>query len=148
MTFSRTYQLETERKNALKGAFDDALLNDAQEEYPDWGPVYLSAASKAILLNWYRKAQRVRQGKKGIKRKKKVLAISDDEGDSIPIEWTKQLERMTPATKAIAIRWSRTARSNLLKRQGKGESLTEGDLDEEGRPQMFKSGKKSQLMRK
>jgi hypothetical protein len=143
-----TRRKETERKNALKGAFDDALLDDTQEAYPDWGPVYLSAASKAILLNWYRKAQRVRQGKKGIRRKKKVLAISDDEGDAIPIEWTKQLERMTPATKAIAIRWSRTARSNILKREGKGESLTEADLDNDGRPQMFKSGKKSQLMRK
>jgi len=143
-----TRRKEIERKNALRGAFDDALLDDTQEAYPEWGPVYLSAASKAILLNWYRKAQRVRQGKKGIRRKKKVLAISDDEGDSIPIEWTRALERMTPATKAIAIRWSRTARANILKRQGKGQSLTEADLDEEGRPQMFKSGKKSALMRK
>jgi hypothetical protein len=144
-----TRRKEEQRKNALRGAFDEALLDDTQEAYPDWGPVYLSAASKAILLNWYRKAQRVRQGKKGVKRQRKVLAISDDEGDTIPIEWTKQLEAMSSATRAIAIRWSRTARANLLKKMGKGESLTEADLDGDGNVAVnFKSGKKSAVLRK
>jgi len=122
------------------------LLDDDPEAYPDWGPVYLSAASKAILLNWYRKAQRVRQGKRGVKRTKKVLTISDDEGDSAPIEWTKALEKLTPASKAIAIFWSRTARARIQSRYGKGSSLSERDLD--NKEANFKSGKKSRTLRK
>jgi hypothetical protein len=141
-----TKRKEKERKNALRGAFDDALLDDDPEAYPDWGPVYLSAASKAILLNWYRKAQRVRQGKRGQKRQKKVLSISDDEGDTAPIEWTKALEKLTPASKAIAIFWTRTARARIQSRYGKGASTSERDLD--AKATNFKSGKKSRTLRK
>jgi hypothetical protein len=141
-----TKRKEKERKNALRGAFDDALLDDEPEQYPDWGPVYLSAASKAIILNWYRKAQRVRQGKRGVKRQKKMLTISDDEGDNAPIEWTKALEKLTPASKAIAIFWTRTARARLQSKYGKGASLSERDLD--AKTPNFKSGKKSRTLRK
>ena len=49
--------------------FDPSIFDDEQEDYPEWGPVFLSAASKAMLLNWYRKAQRLRAGKKGKRRK-------------------------------------------------------------------------------
>jgi len=139
-----TRRKEQDRRQALKGAFDDALLDDIQEGYPEWGPVYLSAASKAILLNWYRKAQRIRQGKRGQKKPKKNLAVSDDEGDNVPIEWTKAMEKLSAASRAIAIKWARTARSNLQKKYGKGASMREKDLEDSN----FKSGKKSMTVRK
>jgi len=121
------------------------MLNDKQEEYPDWGPIFLSAASKAILLNWYRKAQRLRAGKKGAKKRvKEVKQISDDEGigslphslsqslahlfidhlgDEIPAEWVKNLKSISDSTKTIAIKWMRTARARLQQRKG-SHSLT------------------------
>lgn len=132
--------------------FESIMYDDEQEAYPEWGPVYLSAASKAILLNWYRKAQRVRQAKKGVNRRAPKVAkgISDDEGDDTPATWTKQLLSLTPATKAIATKWIRTARAAMLKRAGKGASLRESQLglvpiDE---TEKFSSGKKSLTLRK
>ena len=132
----------------MKGSMEAILYDDTQEEYPDWGPIYLSAASKAILLNWYRKAQRIRQGKRGIKRRVKVIKnISDDEGDNdVPSEWTKQMLGITPATKAIAVRWVRSARAKMQQRAGKGAGLKESELFAgEGN---FSSGKKSAVLRK
>jgi hypothetical protein len=136
----------------MGSGYESIMFDDDQEEYPDWGPVYLSAASKAILLNWYRKAQRVRQAKKGANRRlpKVAKGISDDEGDDVPAEWAKQLLNLTPASKAIAIKWVRTARAKMQKRAGKGSSLRESQLDSVPSVDMekFTSGKKSLTLRK
>ena len=142
-----TKRKEIETQNALAGLYDDDLLNDKQEEYPDWGPIFLSAASKAILLNWYRKAQRLRAGKKGAKKRvKEVKQISDDEGDEIPAEWVKNLKSISDSTKTIAIKWMRTARARLQQRKGKGVSVREVEIEE--LTENFKSGKKSKNLRK
>merc|ERR1711968_391545 len=145
-------------KEALAGAggFAAILYDDEQEGYPDFGPVYLSAASKAILMSWYRKAQMVRQAKKGVNRRapKVIKAISDDEGDDeVPLEWAKQMEKMSASSKAIALKWVRTARAGMQKRAGKGASLSEKQLmltDGSAVPKegTFQSGKKSLTMRK
>ena len=144
---------EKHLKEIMKGGtgLESILYDDDQEAYPDWGPIYLSASSKAILLNWYRKAQRVRQAKKGAVRRgpKVAKGISDDEGDDIPAEWTKQLMSMTPATKAIAIKWARTARAAMQKRAGKGASLRDSQVAfDSSADDTFKSGKKSLTQRK
>lgn len=144
--------------NALRGQ-DLTLLEDQQEEYPDWGPIFLTAASKAILLNWYRKAQRLRQGKKGaIKRDRILKAVSDDEGDDVPPEWTRMVQNISDSTKALAIKWMRTARARLQHKAGKGVSLREADLKKQMEEQQsripssagesFRSGKKSKEARK
>jgi hypothetical protein len=140
-------------KELMKGGsgFESIMFDDDQEAYPEWGPVYLSAASKAILLNWYRKAQRVRQAKKGVSRRvpKVAKSISDDEGDDTPAEWAKQLLALTPATKAIATKWIRTARAAMLKRAGKGKGVRETELDlVPAETEKFSSGKKSLTLRK
>ena len=96
--------------------------DDQQEPYPDWGPVFLSAASKAILLYWYRKAQRLRASRKG-RKERTVKHISDDEGDEKTAEWTKQVGKLSESTKAIAIKWLRTARARLQKKAGKGGDI-------------------------
>ncbi|CAM9092103.1 unnamed protein product, partial [Ectocarpus fasciculatus] len=115
----------TKRKEKIRGGGAggpaapgfDTPFDDDQEQYPDWGPVFLTPASKAILLNWYRKAQRSRAGKKGVKKTKAKAprAISDDEGDDVPPGWTKQMAAMQPSSKAIAVKWMRTARAQLQK---------------------------------
>lgn len=147
-----TKRKEDAAKNVLRGALDPILVDDTQEDYPDWGPVFLNAASKAILLNWYRKAQRVRAGRKGVSKKKKerktAQAVSDDEGDEGGYEWAKQAFNASPATSAIAVKWLRTARAAMQKKAGKGTSLRESQFEDEPAEDDFRSGKKSRLLKK
>lgn len=136
-----------------KGALDPSIFDDDnQEDYPDWGPVFLSGASKAILLNWYRKAQKLRAGKRKQRAKKERVTkdISDDEGDDPAFSWLKEgLRNITPATKAIAIRWMRSARARLQQKRGKGAGLRERDVfQEEQVGEGFRSGLKSKMLRK
>ena len=110
------------------------MYDEKPEEYPeDWGPVYLSAASRAIMLNWYAQAKKRREGKRkqGPHRKDRVHKdISDDEGEEQPVAWAKTALNLTPATKAIAIKWNRSARARLQRKRGKGAGRREVDEDE------------------
>merc|ERR1711998_588688 len=147
-----TKRKEIATRAALAGVVDLSMYDDEQEEYPDWGPVYLSAASKAILLNWYRKAQRSRAGKKGAKVRRTKIAkeISDDEEEK-EAAWTKNFQQPSQATIAIAIKWVRTARARMQKKRGKGASLKEKDLAPDEGPDLgtaFRSGRKSKMTRK
>lgn len=104
-----------------------------------------------MLLNWYRKAQRLRAGKKGKRREKVLKSISDDEGDDAPFDWLKEMPNITPATNAIALKWMRSARARLQKKKGKGVSLREADIKsefDEAPQETFKSGKKSKVLKK
>jgi len=147
-----TRRKELEARDKMKGAADASVFDDGQEDYPEWGPVFLSAASKAMLLNWYRKAQRLRAGKRGNRRKEKVMkTISDDEGEDLPKDWLRDMPSVSGATKAIAVKWMRTARARLQKKYGKGTGLRESDLLQGETDQVdenFKSGKKSKMLRK
>merc|ERR1711988_319866 len=147
-----TKRKEISTRAALAGVADLSMYDDEQEEYPDWGPVYLSAASKAILLNWYRKAQRSRAGKKGAKVRRAKIAkdVSDDEEEK-EAAWTKNFQQPSQATIAIAIKWVRTARARMQKKRGKGASLKEKDLAPDEGPDLgtaFRSGRKSKMTRK
>jgi hypothetical protein len=136
------------RDIARSGRPDIARLDDEIEDYPDWGPVFLTAPSKAILLNWLRQARTLRAGKKGRKKEKQTKPVSDDEGDDVPRDWVKEAAKLTPATKAIAVKWMRTARARLQKKAGKGGEIPgAGDL---GAPlgDTFRSGNKSRVKRK
>ena len=150
-----TDRREGAARRALDGAMDDAVYDAKPEEYPDFGPVYVSAASKAIMLNWYNKAKKVRDQKtgkrKGPARKEKVIkGVSDDEGDDVPIPWKKERLEVSDATAAIAIKWQRTARARLQKRRGKGggarDERDDGDDAPDAKP--FRSGQKSKMVRK
>merc|ERR1711871_1187577 len=147
-----TKRKEVSTRAALAGVADLSMFDDEQEEYPDWGPVYLTAASKAILLNWYRKAQRSRVGKKGAKVRRTKIAkdVSDDEEEK-EAAWIKNYVEPSQATIAIAIKWVRTARARMQKKRGKGASLKEKDLVEDEGPDLgtaFRSGRKSKMTRK
>ena len=137
---------QRDKKRKKLGQYDD--LDDLrQEDYPDWGPVFLSAASKAILLNWYRKAQKLRASKKGRREKKAPKPISDDEGDDIPRAFGKSVET-TPATQAIAIKWMRTARARLQQKGGKGASALPSAQAIPLSNTFKKSGNKSKMRKK
>lgn len=148
-----TKRKEVEAKKALaSGGYDPLYDDDEQEAYPEWGPVFLSAASKAIMLNWYKKAQKLRAGKRKqrVRKEKVVKDISDDEGDEPAFSWLKDgLKDITPASKAIAIKWMRTARARLQQKRGKGAGLRERDVTKEDEMgEGFRSGAKSKMQRK
>jgi hypothetical protein len=112
---------EKERNAAMKDAGLFAETDDEGDaEYPEWGPVYLSAASRAMLINWYRQAQESLFGKGGRRRKQVMIDVSDDEGDEIPSQWANTNIDLSAASHALAIRWLRTARSNIQKARGLG----------------------------
>ncbi|KAJ1421385.1 hypothetical protein B484DRAFT_481157 [Ochromonadaceae sp. CCMP2298] len=148
-----TRRKELEAKEFMKGQVDPSLFDDGKDDYPDWGPVFLSAASKAMLLNWYRKAQGMRAGKRGNKRRNKVVkAISDDEGEDGPVEWLRDMPAVSEATKAMGIKWMRTARSRLQKKHGREagarESSTQAAEEAGAAGETFRSGRKSKVLRK
>jgi hypothetical protein len=115
-------------------SFLDTLNGDSKpEEYPDWGPVFLSVPSQAILLTWLDKAKAARKSRRENKTKskssksRKSIKFSDEpEPWSIPApsQMTSQIESeefretVTPSTRAIATKWTRTARARLQKRMG------------------------------
>lgn len=154
-----TKRKELDARNQIQGgAIDPSLFEDPEQEaYPDWGPVFLSAPSKAILLNWYNKAKKLRAGKRrtpGRTRKDKVVKdISDDEGEDPMFSWLKEgLKDITPASKAIAVKWMRTARARLQQKRGKGTGIRESELQQlenaEALNETFRSGKKSKTVKK
>lgn len=99
---------------------------ESEEAYPDWGPVYLNAASRAILMQWYRQAQENVWGTAGRRRPPVSIDVSDDEGDDVPPEWAVTHVVLSDASKALAIRWLRTARARLQQRGG-GSNTREKD---------------------
>jgi len=149
-----TAKAEEERNEALKnaGLFKEAEDEDPAGDYPDWGPVYLSAASKAILISWYRRAQdKVFKGKKGRKRRQVVLEVSDDEGEDIPSSWVSTNVKVSAASHAIAVRWLRTARANIQRAKGlDGTADPSKTLKTRRRKptEKYKSGKKSKSRKK
>lgn len=107
---------EKARDSYVHGAMEESEDDGDQGAYPDWGPIYLSAASKAILMKWYRRAQENVWGKAGRKRPPVLVDISDDEGEDIPADWAVAEVVLSDASKALAIRWLRTARARLQQR--------------------------------
>jgi hypothetical protein len=134
---------EGERREAMAGA-EPELLEDPGDDYPEWGPVFLSAASRAIIMRWYREGQERVFGKDG--RKRRQIVVSDDEGEEMHAEWAKAPVLLSEASKAISILWLRTARSRIMTRSGKGGEQLRGRRTRPGKKN--KSGQKSNSRRK
>lgn len=109
---------EKTRDSNIEGAIDDSE-DEEEPNAPDWGPVYLSAASKAVLMKWYRRAQENVWGKAGRRRPPVTVDISDDDGEDVPTDWAVAQVVLSDASKALAIRWLRTARARLQHRGNK-----------------------------
>ena len=107
------------REKAMR-ALQNAEISDSDDDDMGarFGPVFLSAASNAILQNWYRKASdavRKRGGKTGAQ----VYISDDDEDDDAAVGWAKKRLKLSSASKAIAIKWLRMARARNPGRQRK-----------------------------
>lgn len=109
---------EQERAEALRGSIK-ADVDDGGDEYPEWGAVYLTAASRAILIGWYKQAQERVFGRGGKRRRRVALDVSDDEGEEPTHAWAKRPVVLKAASHALAVRWLRTARARMQARAGK-----------------------------
>jgi hypothetical protein len=114
---------------------------DKSARHPDWGPVFLNAAAKAILLQWYKKAQERLWGAGGppqrppgasparsrspgagaagrTRRPQSTIDVSDDENsdEEVPAAWAMRGVNIDAASAALAVRWLRTARARLQAR--------------------------------
>ncbi|CAM9251995.1 unnamed protein product, partial [Phaeothamnion confervicola] len=108
----------------------------------NFGPVYLTAASRAILARWYGQAQENVWGKRGRRRPRqhvpaatRTAEVSDDEGDGGedgPAVWARDPVNLTPASQALAVRWLRTARAKLQQRAAGGATGTGKPRDGRG----------------
>ena len=141
-------RLEKERRAALAGAMKEESDDEPGSGYPEWGAVYLNAASKAILMGWYRTAQNRLFGKGGRRRKRVQIDVSDDEGEDVPAEWAQAAVNLSESSKAIAIKWVRTARAKLQKDKGFESSARENRVTRAKPGEKYKSGKKSKTRRK
>ncbi|KAH8094066.1 hypothetical protein JL720_4055 [Aureococcus anophagefferens] len=104
-----------ERKEAAAVAADGEFGDDDDDDddgRPKWGPVFLSPASRAILIKWHRMASTKLFGKGGKRRAAARAELSDDEGDAPQFKSLKPLD-IDAASRAIAVKWLRTARANL-----------------------------------
>ncbi|GMI38387.1 hypothetical protein TrCOL_g4878 [Triparma columacea] len=139
---------ERERREALAGALKDED-EDAGADYPsEFGPVFLNAASNAILLGWYKAAQNRLFGKdSGAKRRARALIpVSDDEGEELSQAWAQEALVLSESSKLIAIKWLRTARAKIQKDKGFEGGMTRVRGARPG--DKYKSGKKSKTRRK
>ncbi|KAH8066380.1 hypothetical protein JL722_818 [Aureococcus anophagefferens] len=104
-----------ERKEAAAVAADGEFGDDDDDDddgRPKWGPVFLSPASRAILIKWHRMASTKLFGKGGKRRAAARAELSDDEGDAPQFKSLKPLD-IDAASRAIAVKCLRTARANL-----------------------------------
>jgi hypothetical protein len=113
---------ELERTQRVQGVYDSDSDGDddgdsARGVTPDWGPVFLSPASRAIMLNWYRRAQATVNARRGRRARannnQPVLDISDDEVEEYVSPFGNMPVHLSAASKAIAVKWLRAARANL-----------------------------------
>jgi hypothetical protein len=114
-------QKELERTQRVQGVYDSDSDDDdgdsAPGATPNWGPVFLSPASRAIMFNWYRRAQATVNARRGRRARannnEPMLDFSDDEVDEYVSPFGNMPVHLSPASKAIAVKWLRAARANL-----------------------------------
>jgi hypothetical protein len=118
--------------------------------HPDWGPVFLNAAAKAILLQWYKRAQERLWGAGGppqrppggsparsrspgaagrTRRPQSTIDVSDDENsdEEVPAAWAMRGVNIDAASAALAVRWLRTARARLQARGNRAAARGAGN---------------------
>ena len=101
-------QLEKEKAARMhKGV---AVSDSDDDDGPKFGPVFLSAAATAIVLNWRHKASDTVR-KRGGRVAAAALISDDDEDDDESVAWAKKRLKLNAASKALAIRWLRMARA-------------------------------------
>lgn len=105
-----------DRQRKIEGTALDSAESDSEVDTFTWGPVYLSAASNAIILRWYKEAQRRVWVRSGRPKVPVPVDVSDDEADGLPGPWKLRPVELSDASRALAVRWLRTARARLQQR--------------------------------
>ena len=82
---------------------------------PQFGPVFLSAASKAIMAKWYgmvRRRTRSKNAGASPKRSTALAVSSDDEDEDhmAAAPWARKPVKVTASSRAIAVKWLQLAR--------------------------------------
>ncbi|RHY92009.1 hypothetical protein DYB35_001665 [Aphanomyces astaci] len=102
------------------GSTGDHADDDEAAATLGFGQVYLTAASRALMLKWYRLGQDRVFGKTG--KRRAVANVSDDDDDVATrgAVWANRPVRLNAASTAVALKWMVSARLNLkAKVQGK-----------------------------
>ncbi|KDO22134.1 hypothetical protein SPRG_10952 [Saprolegnia parasitica CBS 223.65] len=100
------------------GANDQAMADAETAAALGFGSVHLNAASRAILLKWYKLGQDRVFGKTG--KRRAVANVSDDEEDAAlrGAKWANQPVFLNAASTAIAIKWLVAARLSIKSKMG------------------------------
>merc|ERR1711968_43486 len=141
-----------DERNAVAG-MQGVDISDSDEEdlgaaAQRFGPVFLSAASRAIMIMWYRKAQDRIFGRGG--RARPIIPVSSDDEDERMADWAHQPLHLSAASKALALKWLFLARTKITMRGGPRQEQRR-DPYKVGRKKPGKkivSGKKSAARRK
>jgi len=141
-----------DERNAVAG-MQGVDISDSDEEdigaaAQRFGPVFLSAASRAIMIMWYRKAQDRIFGRGG--RARPIIPVSSDDDDERMADWAHQPLHLSAASKALALKWLFLARTKITMRGGPRQEQRR-DPYKVGRKKPGKkvvSGKKSAARRK
>jgi hypothetical protein len=105
--------LGEQRKAASAAAGTGAASSSDSDLESGFGPVFLNAASRAIMLRWYGKAQDVVRMRGG--RTAPVASVSDDEeADDGAADWAGQPLRLNAASRAMARKWLALARARRI----------------------------------
>jgi hypothetical protein len=120
-----TRRNQERREEAMMGFAPGALGGAADRPAgPDFGPVFLSPASKAIMRKWYMTARGRLRGRGGASPKRQTaLAVStDDEDEDVMAQapWARKPVQMSAASRAIAVKWLQLARYERSKSGGGG----------------------------
>merc|ERR1711988_747004 len=109
-----------DERNAVAG-MQGVDISDSDEDGQGaagarFGPVFLSAASRAIMIMWYRKAQDRIFGRGG--RARPIIPVSSDDEDERMADWAHQPLHLSAASKALALKWLFLARTKITMRGG------------------------------
>ena len=115
-------------------------LSDDEPDGPQWGPVFLSPAARAILIGWHRRAAERLFGKGGKRRQAAAAELSDD--DDAP-EFGRRFGEVAldAASRAIAVYWLRSARANLQNAGDSGKPAVKRKRPKKGEGREAKSRK-------
>jgi len=101
---------ELQKAKAARAAAGVAISDSDDDDGPQFGPVFLSPSATAILLRWKRQASDAVR-KRGGRTAMAAIISDDDEDDDAAVAWAKKRLNLSAASKALAIRWLRTARA-------------------------------------
>ena len=127
-----------------------AYVSDEEGDGAKFGPVFLNAASKAIVKMWHQRA-RAKMGTRPKQRRAQRAVSSDDEEDDIRAEadWARKPLQLSAASKAVAQLWLQKARFSLSVSGGNRGGMTHDEAQAlRVKKSKAPSGKKSRFRRK